>query len=69
MIRWFPEQKRDDLNLVGGKGVNLGLMLKLGLLVPEGFCVTTRALDRWLEGTNRWKHRNRNSLKEKWGGI
>lgn len=32
---------RDDLDLAGGKGANLGEMIRLGLPVPEGFVVTT----------------------------
>ncbi|MDP8923284.1 MAG: phosphoenolpyruvate synthase, partial [Chloroflexota bacterium] len=34
---------RDDLALAGGKGVNLGILLRAGLPVPDGFCVTTVA--------------------------
>ena len=48
---------RDGLALGGGKAVNLGELLRAGLPVPPGFCVTTRAyalaiqsaeLDPWL---------------------
>lgn len=37
-----------DLPLVGGKGANLGEMARAGFPVPPGFCVTTRAFDRFL---------------------
>src|SRR5438876_6341016 len=48
---------RDGLALGGGKAVNLGKLLRAGLPVPPGFCITTRAyalaiqsaeLDPWL---------------------
>src|SRR5579884_3766733 len=34
-----------QLPLVGGKGANLGELLRAGLPVPEGFCVTTAAYE------------------------
>lgn len=34
---------RDSLPLAGGKGANLGAMLKAGLPVPPGFCITAQA--------------------------
>src|SRR5438132_5706292 len=34
---------RGDLALAGGKAVNLGELLRAGLPVPPGFCVTTHA--------------------------
>jgi phosphohistidine swiveling domain-containing protein len=34
-----------QLSLVGGKGANLGELMRAGLPVPEGFCVTTRAYE------------------------
>jgi pyruvate,water dikinase len=36
----FTDIEPDDLPRVGGKGLNLGLMLRAGLPVPEGFCLT-----------------------------
>ena len=36
----------DGLAIGGGKAVNLGRMLRAGLPVPEGFCVTTAAYGR-----------------------
>src|SRR5438046_3026067 len=40
-IRPFSEIESGDLPLVGGKGLNLGLMLRAGLPVPDGFCLMT----------------------------
>ncbi|MEK8128823.1 phosphoenolpyruvate synthase [Paenibacillus filicis] len=38
----FQEMEKTQLDLVGGKGVNLGELSKIqGIQVPEGFCVTT----------------------------
>lgn len=37
-----------DLPRVGGKGANLGEMVRAGLPVPPGFCVTTAAFRRFL---------------------
>ncbi len=40
----FKETDRSMLQLVGGKGANLGELSHVdGILVPEGFCVTTEA--------------------------
>jgi pyruvate,water dikinase len=36
---------RDDLALAGGKGTNLGELVRLGFSVPDGFVVTTVAYD------------------------
>ena len=39
---------RDDRAAAGGKAANLGEMLRAGLPVPDGFCVTTTAFRTWL---------------------
>ncbi len=48
-IAWLNEISKDSLSLAGGKGANLGEMVKLGLPVPEGFVVTTKAFEKFLE--------------------
>jgi len=40
---------KDDFSLVGGKGANLGEMIKAGLPVPGGFVVLTTAYERFLQ--------------------
>ncbi len=50
-IKWFDEISSNDLNLVGGKGLHLGEMYKIGMPVPPGFVVTTKAFDEFLERT------------------
>jgi len=39
-----------DLPRVGGKGANLGELTRAGFAVPPGFCVTTAAFDRFMDG-------------------
>ena len=51
-ILWLDQIKKDQFNLVGGKGFNLGIMTQMNLPVPEGFAITTRAFDDFLEKTN-----------------
>jgi phosphohistidine swiveling domain-containing protein len=45
-LRTFADITPADLELVGGKGLSLGLMAAAGLPVPPGFCVTTTAYRR-----------------------
>ncbi len=46
----FQEIDKSRQMVVGGKGVNLGELLKIqGIQVPEGFCVTTEAYQKALE--------------------
>src|SRR5947207_940121 len=44
----FAEVGPDDLPRVGGKGANLGALTRAGVSVPPGFCITTRAFDRFI---------------------
>lgn len=42
LVLGFQEIETNQLMLVGGKGLNLGILSKIdGIHVPEGFCVTT----------------------------
>ncbi|HEV7216732.1 MAG TPA: PEP/pyruvate-binding domain-containing protein, partial [Chloroflexota bacterium] len=43
---------RDDLLLAGGKAANLGELLRAGLPVPPGFCLTTAAYARMAGGAD-----------------
>jgi len=40
---------KEDVPLVGGKGANLGEMLRLGIPVPPGFTVTAYAYKYFIE--------------------
>jgi len=39
-VVWFSEVGRDDIGLVGGKGANLGELVRASIPVPPGFIVT-----------------------------
>jgi pyruvate, orthophosphate dikinase len=46
----FSEGNKDMKDLLGGKGANLAEMTNMGLPVPPGFTITTRACLAYLEG-------------------
>lgn len=43
MILWLDDAEASDRSLAGGKGASLAQCRRLGLPVPDGFCVTTEA--------------------------
>ena len=46
----FKDIDKSKLEVVGGKGANLGELSRIeGLQVPEGFCVTTVAYKKVIE--------------------
>src|SRR3954470_9084474 len=46
------EVDRNQSALVGGKAANLGELTKIaGIVVPEGFCVTTHAFEALVAGS------------------
>ncbi|MBI3269448.1 MAG: hypothetical protein HYZ53_10545 [Planctomycetes bacterium] len=49
MLLPFSDVQPTDLPRVGGKGFRLGLLLQAGAAVPDGFCLTTRAREYFLE--------------------
>ncbi|NIM94829.1 MAG: hypothetical protein GTO18_14105 [Anaerolineales bacterium] len=54
-IRWFNEISAGDVELVGGKGANLGEMTSAKLPVPPGFCLTAQAYQDFIEITGLTK--------------
>ena len=50
-IRWFHEINAKDVDLVGGKGANLGEMVSANLPVPPGFCLTAQAYREFINRT------------------
>lgn len=50
MLRWFSDLNRSDLPLAGGKGANLGDMVRAGLPVPPGFVLLTPAYRDFVTG-------------------
>jgi pyruvate,water dikinase len=51
----FKDIDKSKLTAVGGKGANLGELSRIsGVKVPEGFCVTTEAYKRIIEGNSEF---------------
>jgi phosphohistidine swiveling domain-containing protein len=48
-ICWFEEITVGDIDIVGGKGANLGEMARAGFPVPPGFCVVAPAYREMIE--------------------
>ncbi len=63
-ILWFREVSKDDTNIVGGKGANLGELTTAGLPVPPGFIVTAQAYFDFLKATGLDK-----TVKTKLAGL
>ena len=49
LVSWFEEVAKDDHATVGGKGANLGELVRAGLPVPPGFVVTADAYFRSMD--------------------
>ncbi|MBD3354503.1 phosphoenolpyruvate synthase [Candidatus Woesearchaeota archaeon] len=50
-IKWFKDISKDDVEIVGGKGANLGEMTNAGLPIPSGFMVTAQTYKEFIEKT------------------
>lgn len=50
LINWFREIGLKDVPSVGGKGANLGELIRAGIRVPAGFVMTVAAFERFLIG-------------------
>ena len=51
-ITWFEELGKNDVGIAGGKGANLGELVRAGMPVPPGFVVTAETFMRFLETNN-----------------
>lgn len=51
-IKTLTELDRTDLKMAGGKGANLGALIKAGLPVPPGFCITTHAYSLFVKNNH-----------------
>lgn len=51
-VVWFSEVGKEDVELVGGKGANLGEMVGAGFPVPNGFIVTAVAYYEFIRENN-----------------
>lgn len=47
-VCWLSELTRDDVAVAGGKGANLGELIRAGFDVPAGFVVTTACYDAFV---------------------
>jgi len=76
----FQDIDKTKLELVGGKGANLGELSRIeGIRVPDGFCITTDAFKRIVENTPQVKElldqlsllkvEDRDKIRELSGGI
>ncbi len=69
----FEQGNRDMKDLLGGKGANLGEMTSVGLPVPHGFTITTKACNEYLhagglpEGVMDEVGRHMKALEKKMG--
>lgn len=55
-ILTFNEIDKTKLMTVGGKGLNLGQLLKIdGISVPDGFCITTEAYKKFIDNNAELK--------------
>jgi pyruvate,water dikinase len=48
-ILWLNNIDKEDVELVGGKGANLGVLKRAGAPVPDGFALTSKAYFEFLE--------------------
>ncbi len=53
-ILWLNEIGKDDIPLAGGKGANLGELLRNEIPVPNGFVVDSRTFLEFMEATGLW---------------
>ena len=77
MAKWiydFEEGNASQKNLLGGKGANLAEMTNLGLPVPPGFTITTKACNAYREAGQQFPEglldqvaEHRKKLEEKMG--
>lgn len=50
-IKFFEELRKDDVDVAGGKGANLGELTQAGIPVPPGFVVTSATYQKFIEET------------------
>jgi len=51
-IKNFQDINKKDIAASGGKGANLGELIKAGILVPPGFVISASAFERFLKETD-----------------
>ncbi|MGL5633582.1 MAG: pyruvate, phosphate dikinase [Sarcina sp.] len=51
-VYFFDDEGENKKELLGGKGANLAEMMKIGILVPQGFTITTEACNSYYRDEN-----------------
>jgi len=51
-VKDFQKITKKDIPIAGGKGANLGELMKAGIPVPQGFVILALAFERFLEKTD-----------------
>lgn len=50
-VEFFEELRKEDVDVAGGKGANLGELTQAGIPVPQGFVVTSKTYDQFIKET------------------
>jgi pyruvate,water dikinase len=48
-VEFFEELKKEDVDIAGGKGANLGELTQAGIPVPPGFVITSATYQRFMD--------------------
>ena len=65
----FSQGSKDMRDLLGGKGANLAEMTTIGLPVPDGFTITTRACLDYLGAGGDWPGGLRDEVADHVAGL
>jgi pyruvate, orthophosphate dikinase len=65
----FSQGSKDMRDLLGGKGANLAEMTTIGLPVPDGFTITTKACLDYLGADGEWPDGLRDEVAEHLAGL
>jgi len=50
-VEYFEELKKEDVDIAGGKGANLGELTQAGIPVPPGFVITSATYQKFMDET------------------
>ena len=51
LVEFFEELGKEDVDIAGGKGANLGELTNAGINVPPGFVITSETYDKFIKET------------------
>ncbi len=49
MVLWFADLSKNDVTIAGGKGANLGELVRAGLPIPPGFVIPSETFNKFLK--------------------